>query len=53
MYPHVHFILRRDGDVEKPAGGIRSVIPNKQQYVKKDDLQIDMIDILNGENNGC
>ena len=53
MYPHVHLIFRRDGDVEKPAGGIRGVIPNKQKYVKKDDLQIDMIDILNGENNGC
>ena len=29
---HVHLIPRRDGDVEKPRGGVRGVIPNKQNY---------------------
>ena len=32
MYPHVHLIFRRDGDVEEPKGGVRGVIPSKQQY---------------------
>ena len=29
---HVHLIPRRDGDVETPEGGVRGVIPSKQQY---------------------
>ena len=32
MYPHVHLIFRRDGDMEDPKGGVRGVIPSKQQY---------------------
>ena len=32
MYPHVHLIFRRDGDVEDPKGGVRGVIPSKQKY---------------------
>ena len=29
---HFHLIPRRQGDVENPQGGVRSVIPNKQHY---------------------
>ncbi len=29
---HVHLIPRRKGDVKKPKGGVRGVIPNKQDY---------------------
>lgn len=29
---HIHLIPRRDGDVEKPRGGVRAVIPGKQSY---------------------
>ena len=32
MYPHVHLIFRRDGDMEDPQGGVRGVIPSKQKY---------------------
>ena len=32
MYPHVHVIFRRDGDMEDPRGGGRGVIPSKQKY---------------------
>ena len=32
---HFHLIPRREGDVENPQGGIRSVIPNKQHYQRK------------------
>ena len=33
---HFHLIPRREGDVENPQGGIRSVIPDKQHYkIKK------------------
>lgn len=32
MYPHVHMIPRRDGDMEDPRGGVRHVIPNKGNY---------------------
>jgi diadenosine tetraphosphate (Ap4A) HIT family hydrolase len=32
MYPHVHLIFRRDGDMEDPRGGVRGVIPSKQKY---------------------
>lgn len=34
MYPHVHLILRRDGDMEDPRGGVRHVIPHKGNYKK-------------------
>jgi ATP adenylyltransferase len=29
---HVHLIPRRSGDTENPRGGVRSVIPSKQNY---------------------
>jgi hypothetical protein len=29
-------IPRYRGDVENPRGGVRGVIPHKQQYVKKE-----------------
>ena len=32
MYPHVHMIPRRFGDVENPRGGVRHVIPGKGNY---------------------
>ena len=32
---HFHLIPRRDGDVENPQGGVRSVIPSKQHYTRK------------------
>ena len=35
MHCHVHLIPRREGDVENPQGGVRSVIPLKQYYVRK------------------
>ena len=35
MHCHIHLIPRREGDVENPQGGVRSVIPNKQHYKRK------------------
>ena len=35
LHCHFHLIPRREGDVENPQGGVRSVIPNKQHYVRK------------------
>ncbi len=32
FHVHVHLIPRRQGDVEKPRGGVRGVIPGKQSY---------------------
>lgn len=32
MHAHVHLIPRRRGDVEKPRGGVRGVIPGKAAY---------------------
>ena len=32
MHCHIHLIPRREGDVDNPQGGVRSVIPNKQHY---------------------
>ena len=29
---HIHLIPRYSGDVEKPRGGVRGVIPGKQSY---------------------
>lgn len=31
-HAHVHLIPRRHGDVENPRGGVRGVIPSKQNY---------------------
>ena len=35
MHCHIHLIPRREGDVENPQGGVRSVIPKKQHYKGK------------------
>ena len=35
LHCHFHLIPRREGDVENPHGGVRSVIPNKQHYKRK------------------
>ena len=35
MHFHVHLIPRREGDVENPQGGVRSVISKKQHYKRK------------------
>ena len=35
MHCHIHLIPRRQGDVENPQGGVRSVIPKKQHYERK------------------
>lgn len=32
MYPHIHLIPRRHGDMDDPRGGVRGVIPEKQKY---------------------
>lgn len=32
MYPHVHLIPRKWGDVEDPVGGVRGVIPGQANY---------------------
>ena len=32
FHTHIHLIPRRCGDVEKPRGGIRGVIPARQSY---------------------
>ena len=51
MYPHVHLIFRRDGDMEDPRGGVRHVIPEKGNY-KKDTVDIgDLKDVVYGD--GC
>jgi len=34
MYPHIHMIPRRTGDMEDPRGGVRHVIPEKGNYKK-------------------
>lgn len=34
MYPHIHMIPRRKGDMEDPRGGVRHVIPEKGNYKK-------------------
>ena len=35
MHCHIHLIPRRQGDVDNPQGGVRSVIPLKQHYIRK------------------
>ena len=32
FHVHMHLIPRYKGDVEKPKGGVRGVIPSKQSY---------------------
>ena len=32
MYPHVHMIPRRTGDMADPRGGVRHVIPERGKY---------------------
>ncbi|MBF1097025.1 MAG: HIT family protein, partial [Riemerella sp.] len=32
FHTHIHLIPRYKGDVENPKGGVRGVIPNKQNY---------------------
>ena len=32
FHVHIHLIPRRHGDVSEPRGGVRGVIPEKQQY---------------------
>ena len=34
MYPHVHLIPRRAGDVKDPVGGVRNTIPGMGNYRK-------------------
>ena len=34
MYPHIHLIPRRKGDMDDPRGGVRHVIPEKGNYTK-------------------
>lgn len=33
FHSHIHIIPRYKGDVENPRGGVRSVIPSKQNYI--------------------
>ena len=35
LHCHIHLIPRREGDVDNPQGGVRSVIPKKQHYKRK------------------
>ena len=35
LHCHFHLIPRREGDVENPQGGVRSVIPKMQHYKRK------------------
>jgi len=37
MYPHVHMIPRRTGDMPDPRGGVRHVIPSKGNYTNGND----------------
>ena len=41
MYPHVHLIPRRKGDMKDPRGGVRHVIPNKGNYKIKTERKTD------------
>ena len=34
MYPHIHLIPRKQGDVEDPVGGVRNTNPGKGNYRK-------------------
>ncbi len=35
MHCHIHLIPRREGDVDNPQGGVRSVIRKNQHYKRK------------------
>ncbi len=35
LHCHIHLIPRREGDVDNPQGGVRSVIPKMQHYKRK------------------
>ena len=35
MHCHIHLIPRREGDVDNPQGGVRSVLPKKQHYKRE------------------
>ena len=35
MHCHIHLIPRREGDVDNPQGGVRSVKPKKKHYKRK------------------
>ena len=37
MWPHVHLIPRRKGDMKDPRGGVRHVIPSKGKYSRKEE----------------
>ena len=39
MWPHVHLIPRRKGDMADPKGGVRGVIPHMQKYALPDPRQ--------------
>ena len=54
MWPHVHLIPRRNGDMEDPRGGVRHVIPEKGNYKKNetDPMQLDIEDVVYGSS-GC
>ncbi len=32
MHAHIHLIPRRKGDVDRPRGGVRGVVPGKREY---------------------
>ena len=54
MYPHVHLIPRRSGDMDDPRGGVRHVIPEKGNYRKDEDTKPiigDLGDVVYGD--GC
>ena len=42
MYPHVHLIPRRKGDMSDPKGGVRGVIPTMQKYTISNPKQPDL-----------
>ena len=42
MWPHVHLIPRRKGDMSDPKGGVRGVIPNMQKYTISNPKQPDL-----------
>lgn len=41
MYPHIHLIPRRTGDVDDPVGGVRGVVPGQANYRKAEYRQPD------------
>jgi diadenosine tetraphosphate (Ap4A) HIT family hydrolase len=43
FHVHIHLIPRYKGDVENPRGGVRGVVPNKQNYSGK----LETADIIN------